>query len=75
MMGDLKSLQWTISTIGQKFDIKSQILGPEPQCEKEVRILNRTIRWTPAGIEYEPDAKHARMVIEDLHLKFSKKAH
>ena len=70
--GALHDIKWTIATIGASFDIKSDILGPEEGCSREVKILNRTIRWTPTGIEYEPDSKHADLIIRDLKLELSK---
>ena len=32
--------------------------------QQEVRILNRTIRWTTAGLEYESDQRHADLIIQ-----------
>ena len=39
----------------KKYDIKTSYLGPESEHNKEIRVLNRTLRWTDDGIEYEPD--------------------
>ena len=33
---------------------------------QEVNHLNRTLRWTPRGIEYETDHKHVKAVLEAL---------
>ena len=51
-----------------KYEIKSQVLGPEADCHSEIRILNRIIRWGDYGIEYEPDQRHADLVIQELGL-------
>jgi hypothetical protein len=72
LAGQLKNLEWAIGVLKARFDIKSNILGPEPGCDQEVRILNRTLRWTKSGIEYEPDAKHAALIIKHLKLEGSK---
>ena len=32
-------------------------LGPGPEDAKEGIILNRIIRWTPEGLEYEADPR------------------
>ena len=72
LTGALKDLQWAIGILKAKFDVKSDILGPEPECVRELRILNRTLRWVNTGIEYEPDARHASTIIKDLRLECSK---
>ena len=44
----------------QNFEIKFRgILGPRSDDVTEVRILNRVIRWTGSGLEYEGDHRHA----------------
>ena len=43
-------------------------LGPGPQDNKEVKILNRVVRWTPQGVEYEADPRHVEQIIRDLEL-------
>ena len=35
----------------------------------EVRVLNRIIRWTRTGLEYEPDQRHAERIISELELE------
>ena len=35
---------------------------------KEGRALNRVVRWTPAGIEYEADSRQAEKLIGELKL-------
>ena len=32
-------------------------LGPGPNDDKEATVLNRVIRWTPTGVEYEADPR------------------
>ena len=29
----------------------------------EIAVLNRTLRWTPQGLEYEPDQRHAELIV------------
>ena len=43
-------------------------MGPEAHQAQEVNILGRTLRWTEGGIEYEADARHHTIVIEELGL-------
>jgi hypothetical protein len=51
-----------------QYEIKSAILGPN--CD--LTILNRKIRWTTSGLEYEADDRHAQIVIESLGLSHAK---
>jgi hypothetical protein len=36
---------------------------------KEIGVLNRVVRWTEAGIEYEADDKHVATIIEGVGLQ------
>ena len=36
---------------------------------KEIRILNRTLRWTADGVEYEADDKHVATIIKGVGLQ------
>jgi hypothetical protein len=33
---------------------------------KEMRVLNRVIQWTPAGLKYEADPRHAEIVVRGV---------
>ena len=48
--GSDQDLAWLSQKFRDKFEVKVQILGPGPQHEREVRILNRVVRWTESGI-------------------------
>ena len=39
---------------------------------REARVLNRILRITELGWEYEPDQRHAEMIVEQLGLKDAK---
>jgi hypothetical protein len=54
------------------YEIKAEVLGPEPGLSKEVKILNRTIRWCQDKIEYEADSRHAEVIIEVCEVKSGK---
>ena len=56
----------------EHFELKvSGKLGRDATDDKQVRILNRTVAWTKDGIEYEPDGRHAELVVK--HLKMHEK--
>ena len=43
-------------------------MGPGPSDDKEAKILNRVIRWTSAGLEYEADPMQLEKLLRDLGL-------
>ena len=55
-----------------KCNIKAQVLCPAKGIHREVTVLNRALRGTEAGIEYEPDQRHADLVIKGLGLEYSR---
>ena len=40
----------------------------------EVRILNRVVRWTEAGLLYEADERHEEIVVREMGLEGAKAA-
>ncbi len=53
-----------------RFEVKVRgTLGLEPEDTKEIRILNRTLRWTTRGLELEADGKHVQTVISETGLE------
>ena len=50
------------------YKITYEVLGPGDGEVREVRILNRIIRWTDAGIKMEADPRHAEKVIAHYDL-------
>ena len=52
--------------LGARYDIKSEFVGPDAHHQQNIRALNRSIRWTQRGLEYEPDQRHAELIIRDM---------
>ena len=52
------------------------VLGAGRDDAKEVRILNRYVRWNSDGgrnwIEYEPDPRDAELIVKSLNLESAK---
>ena len=44
------------------------MLGDEENDDKEITILNRTLRWTAEGLEYMADDRHAREIVKYFEL-------
>ena len=43
-------------------------LGPGDQDAKEILVLNRAIRWTEQGLEYEADPRQGERLLEGIGL-------
>jgi hypothetical protein len=41
-------------------------LGGGPGELRELRVLNRVIRWTPAGLKYEADPRHVEILVRGV---------
>ena len=41
-------------------------LGPDKDDARELRVLNRVLRWTEKGIAYEADPRHAEILVAGL---------
>ena len=69
VLGFEKDLDWFRTRIEEKFEVKFRgRLGPGKNDDKRIRILNRGIEWSETGIRYEPDRRHAELMIEALGL-------
>ena len=67
--GNLGDLRWLDGQLRRRFEVKTQIAGDSSKDEslsEEIKMLNRVVRWTVAGFEYEVDPRHAEIIIEQL---------
>ena len=67
--GDLK---WLKANLEKHYELKTEILGPDREDKKQVKILNRIVSWTDEGLTYEADPRHAEIVIKELDLTKAK---
>ena len=72
--GSTTTLAWVKKEFEKRFKVTTHILGPEDGQEREVRFLNRVIRWTKDGLEYEPDQRHSEIAIRELGLEGARAA-
>ena len=70
--GPDEDLKWMEGQLRARYDIKNEFLGPDAHHQQEIRVLNRYIRWAQRGLEYEPDQRHAELIIRDMGMR---KAH
>ena len=67
--GPIESLQKMNLALEKNFQVKTESIGPDPGQQLEARVLNRVIRWEETGITWEPDPRHAEIMIEQMGLK------
>ena len=67
--GAKPNLDWFESSLEAKYELrKGGRIGPGDNDDKEGRVLNRIIRWTKSGLEYEADPRQVERLIESLGL-------
>ena len=68
-VGSKKDLDWFVAELRKKYELKEKHrLGPAPTDDKEAVILNRIVRWTAEGLEYEADPRQSEKLLRDLKL-------
>ena len=68
--GPCNQLEWFEKAVAEHYEITvGPRIGPGPSDEKEVRVLNRVIRWTDAGVEYEADPRQAERLMAECGLE------
>ena len=66
--GSPERLKWLKGKFEGRFEIKTKTVGKkEEEGEvKETRILNRIVRVTKDGWEYEVEQRHADLIIQEM---------
>ena len=63
--GSKPDLDWFESELEAKYKLRrGGRIGPGKDDDKEGRVLNRVVRWTEDGLEYEADPRQAAKLIE-----------
>ena len=70
--GPETAIEWFKAKISGRYESKHDVLGPGAKHQKSIRVLNRVLSWTPQGIEYEADQRHADIIVSELGLKEAK---
>ena len=71
--GPKRQIDWLKAQMESRYELKELArLGPGPNDDKEVKILNRIVRWTASGVEYEADPRQIERVVADLGLEGAK---
>ena len=66
-VGDEDQLKWMKVQLQARFEVKTKLVGSGGGKEEvqEARILNRIIRCTDAGWEYEADQRHVDLIVKE----------
>jgi len=65
-VGPKEDLDWLEKQMQEHYELTIQPrMGPGPGDAKEAVILNRIIRWTESGIEYEADPRQAEKLVAE----------
>ena len=68
--GPCSSLNWFEEGMKSKYELTvGGRLGPGHDDEKEISVLNRIIRWTPKGIQYEADPRQVEKLLREIELE------
>ena len=70
-VGNRKNIRWFKNKLEGRFEIKTKIIGQGEGEDREARVLNRIIRVTPKGWEYELDQRHADILIQAMNLSLA----
>ena len=61
--------EWLIRKFKGRYEIKTQMIGEAADLDKQLQILNRTVRWSSRGLWMEADPRHVKEVIRALGLE------
>ena len=65
-------LDWLETELSKAYEIQTQKVGPGSNQDKEGKVLNRIVRCTGDGWEYEADPRHAELIVEQLGVSESR---
>jgi hypothetical protein len=66
---DRAAAKWFEGELAKRFEIKTQVVGTGTGEAREGRILNRVIRVTEEGWEYEADQRHADLIVKAMGMQ------
>ena len=71
--GNPEHLRWLKAQLEKNYQVKIQMLGPEDDQLKQVKILNRIVTWDEKrGLSYEADPRHVEIIKQQLTLEEAK---
>ena len=70
-VGRRQDNEWFKNKMQKRFEIKTTVIGGGEDEEREGRVLNRVVRRTEEGWQYEGDQRHAEVVAKTLKMEES----
>ena len=71
-VGSEEAMQWLKMKLEGDYEIKTVMIGKRKGLEKEGRVLNRVVRWTHEGWEYEADQRHSEIIVKETEMDQAK---
>lgn len=68
-VGQREDIEWSREHLDRRFTLKTTIVGDGAKEEKEARVLNRVIRFTEQGWEFEADQRHAEIIAKEIDME------
>ena len=69
-VGEPEDLEWLKGEMQKRFEIKTQWIGHNEEVEG--KVLNRVVRITEEGWEYEADQRHGELIVATLNMSEAK---
>ena len=70
--GSKVGLRQLLKSLQSEFECDGVLLGPGRDEQQEITFIGRRLRWTPQGLEWESNVKHADSFVEKLGLSSGK---
>lgn len=71
-IGPREQAVWLPNMLEGRFEIKTKTIRLDPEEQTEARVLNRIVRVTTSGWEYELDQRQAEIIIQAMNLDGAK---
>ena len=68
-VGRRRDVTWMKTKMEERFALKTTIVGNDEDMEKEVKVLNRKIKWEFQGLSYEADTRHVPDLLRGMNLE------
>ena len=65
----MEDAEWLIRKFKERYEVKTQMIGEAADLDKQLQILNRTVRWSSRALWIEADPRHVKEVIKALGLE------
>ena len=64
-----KQAEWLKKVMADRYEVRTQTMGADKDLSKELKMLNRSFRWSKQGIWIEADPRHVKEILKALELE------